>query len=298
MGSLLPLLEEPDLVELMVNSDGGVWVEKLGKSMQKAGEIDSHCAYGIITTIAGFCQQIVNRQNPIIEAEFPLDGSRFAGQIPPVVVAPTFSIRKKAIAVFSLQDYVNNRIMTALQRNTICEFIKNKKNILIVGGTGSGKTTLVNAVIEEMVSQAPNERIFIIEDTSEIQCTAKNKVQYHTTPSVDMNQLLKVSLRMRPDRICVGEVRGAEALDLLDAWNTGHEGGVATLHANSADMGLQRLKSLISRNKYAPKEIDHLIGNIIHLIVHITRESHGRCIKEILRLNGYQSDKGYLLEKI
>lgn len=125
----------------------------------------------------------------------------------------------------------------------------------MTGGTGSGKTTLINAIIHEMILINPDERIFILEDTGEIQCTAQNFVQYHTTLDVDMTQLLKTTLRMRPDRILVGEVRGAEALDLLDAWNTGHEGGAATLHANDALSGLTRLESLISRNNHAPAAI-------------------------------------------
>ena len=141
----------------------------------------------------------------------------------------------------------------------------------MIGGTGSGKTTLVNAIINEMVICDPMERVFIIEDTGEIQCAAENFVQYHTSLEVPMTALLKATLRMRPDRILVGEVRGAEALDLLDAWNTGHEGGAATLHANNAAAGLARLRSLITRNESAPAEIEPLIGEVVHVVVHIAR---------------------------
>ena len=167
--------------------------------------------------------------------------------------------------------------------------IVNHRNILVVGGTGSGKTTLVNAIINEMVICDPSERIFIIEDTGEIQCAAENFVQYHTTVDVSMTQLLKTTLRMRPDRILVGEVRGDEALDLLDAWNTGHEGGAATLHANDALSGLTRLKSLITRNKSAPDDIESLIGEVVHLIVHVSRTPNGRRVQEIIEVDGYKS---------
>lgn len=162
-------------------------------------------------------------------------------------------------------------MMTVKQCQKIKSAVAEHRNILVVGGTGSGKTTLVNAIINEMVNHDPSERIFIIEDTGEIQCAAENFVQYHTSLDVSMTQLLKTTLRMRPDRILVGEVRGEEALDLLDAWNTGHEGGAATLHANDALSGLTRLNSLITRNKSAPADIDALIGEVVHLVVHILR---------------------------
>lgn len=298
MGDLLPLLKDPCLVELMVNEDGSIWIEKLGKSMEKVGFFNQDYALGIIETIAGFHKKIINQDNPILESEFPLDGSRFSGQIPPIVSAPIFSIRKRAISVFSLDDYVKRNIMTEREKDIISEAISEKKNILIIGGTGSGKTTLVNAVIEQITSQSPNERIFIIEDTGEIQCSAKNKIHYRTSSSVDMTQLLKTSLRMRPDRICVGEIRGSEALDLLDAWNTGHEGGVATLHANNSRMGIDRLRSLISRNKYSPKDIDFLIGKIIDVVIHISRSGENRKIKEILLLEEFRPSEGFLFKKI
>ena len=178
--------------------------------------------------------------------------------------------------------------MTTAQNVAIRAAVVAHRNILVVGGTGSGKTTLVNAIINEMVLHDSSERIFIIEDTGEIQCAAENFVQYHTTLEVPMTTLLKTTLRMRPDRILVGEVRGAEALDLLDAWNTGHEGGAATLHANNAAAGLARLKSLISRNESAPSEIEPLIAEAVHVVVHIARTPEGRRIEEILEVIGYQ----------
>jgi type IV secretion system protein VirB11 len=156
---------------------------------------------------------------------------------------------------------------------------------------------LINAIINEMVVSDPDERIFILEDTGEIQCAAQNFVQYHTTLDVDMTQLLKTTLRMRPDRILVGEVRGPEALDLLDAWNTGHEGGAATLHANDALSGLTRLESLISRNPSAPKEIMPLIAEAVDRVVHITRTLHGRKIQQIIEVQGFKRGS-YQIKKL
>lgn len=284
---LLQAFNDPKTVELMLNADGKVWVERLGEGMQCIGTLRPAQAQAVIETIAGFHGKEVTRSKPILEGEFPLDGSRFAGQLPPVVPAPTFAIRKKAVAIFTLDQYVENGIMTADQQQVLVEAVAAHRNILVIGGTGSGKTTLVNAIINEMVITDPTERVFIIEDTDEIQCAAENHVQYHTSLDVSMTALLKTTLRMRPDRILVGEVRGAEALDLLDAWNTGHEGGAATLHANNANAGLARLRSLITRNPAAPAEIEPLIGEVVHIVVHIARTPEGRRIQEILEVSGY-----------
>lgn len=294
---LLQALNDSKTVELMLNADGKVWLERLGESMQCIGTLRPAQAQAVIETIAGYHGKEVTRSNPILEGEFPLDGSRFAGQLPPVVPAPTFAIRKKAVAIFTLEQYVENGIMTAAQKQVLKDAVAAHRNILVIGGTGSGKTTLVNAIINEMVINDPAERVFIIEDTGEIQCAAENHVQYHTSLDVSMTALLKTTLRMRPDRILVGEVRGAEALDLLDAWNTGHEGGAATLHANNATAGLARLKSLITRNPLAPTEIEPLIGEVVHIVVHIARTQEGRRIQEILEVSGY-SDGQYITKSL
>lgn len=282
-------LNDPKTVEIMLNADGRLWQERLGETMRCIGSITEVRAESIIKTVAGFHGKEVTRFKPLLEGELPLDGSRFAGQLPPVVSHPTFAIRKKALSVFTLNHYVESGIMTESQFEVIDQVVVAHRNILVIGGTGSGKTTLVNAIINEMVIHAPEERIFIIEDTGEIQCAAKNCVQYHTTLDVSMTQLLKTTLRMRPDRILVGEVRGSEALDLLDAWNTGHEGGAATLHANNCLAGLHRLKSLITRNPAAPTEIEPLIGETVHCVVHIARTPQGRRVEEIISVNGYEN---------
>lgn len=284
---LLGMLHDPKTVEIMLNADGKLWQERLGEEMKCVGTLRAAQAEAIIKTVAGYHGKEITRVKPIIEGELPLDGSRFAGQLPPIVPYPTFAIRKKAIAIFTLEQYVEVGTMTATQYDALKAAVRNHRNILVVGGTGSGKTTLVNAIINEMVLCNPTERICIIEDTGEIQCAAKNFVQYHTSLDVTMTTLLKTILRMRPDRILVGEVRGGEALDLLDAWNTGHEGGAATLHANNSLAGLTRLKSLITRNESAPTDIEALIGEAVHVVVHIVRTPEGRRIQEILEISGY-----------
>jgi type IV secretion system protein VirB11 len=286
---LLAALYDPKTVEIMLNADGKVWQERQGERATVIGKLRTAQSEAIIQTIAGYHGKEITRSNPLLEGEFPLDGSRFAGQMPPVVRAPTFAIRKKATAIFTLQQYVTAGIITEEQCKEITKAVVEHKNILVIGGTGSGKTTLVNAIINAMVNSDPTERVFIIEDTGEIQCIAANHVQYHTSIDVSMTMLLKTTLRMRPDRILVGEVRGEEALDLLDAWNTGHPGGAATLHANSAHEGLTRLKSLVSRNKSAPTEIEPLIGEAVDIVIHIARTPEGRRVQEIIEVTGYSN---------
>lgn len=294
---ILSALQDPDTVEIMVNADGRIWQEKLGQKIQHIGNIQAAQVEAVIKTVAGFHGKEVNRFNPMIEGEFPLDNSRFAGQLPPIVSSPTFAIRKKAIKIFTLEQYVETGVLSPRHCDVIKDAVRKHRNILVIGGTGSGKTTLINAIINEMVLSDPDERIFILEDTGEIQCAAENFVQYHTTLDVDMTQLLKTTLRMRPDRILVGEVRGPEALDLLDAWNTGHEGGAATLHANDALSGLTRLESLISRNPSAPKEIMPLIAEAVDMVVHITRTPHGRKIQQIIEVHGFKRGS-YQIKKL
>jgi type IV secretion system protein VirB11 len=294
---ILSALQDPETLEIMVNADGRIWQEKLGPKIQYIGNIQSAQVEAVIKTVAGFHGKEVNRFNPMIEGEFPLDNSRFAGQLPPIVSSPTFAIRKKAIKIFTLEQYVETGVLSSRHSDVIKDAVLQHRNILVIGGTGSGKTTLINAIINEMVRSDPDERIFILEDTGEIQCAAQNFVQYHTTLDVDMTQLLKTTLRMRPDRILVGEVRGAEALDLLDAWNTGHEGGAATLHANDALSGLTRLESLISRNPSAPKEIMPLIAEAVDMVVHITRTPHGRKIQQIIEVQGFKRGS-YQIKKL
>lgn len=295
---ILIALNDPKTIEIMLNADGILWQECLGEKMRRIGEMTSFRAEAIIKTIAACLNTTITRDKPLLEGELPLDGSRFAGQIPPVVNAPTFAIRKKASSIFPLEDYVTKEMLSAHHRGIIVGAVSNHKNILVIGGTGSGKTTLTNAIILEMVNNNPDERIFIIEDTGEIQCAAKNFVQFHTTVEINMTQLLKTTLRMRPDRILVGEVRGAEALDLLMAWNTGHEGGVATLHANNAKAGLDRLAMLISMHPESPKPIEPLIAEAVHIIIHISKTPEGdRKVREILEVRGYSNGK-YITENL
>jgi type IV secretion system protein TrbB len=217
----LAALADPDTVEICLNADGSLWQERLGEPLQPIGTMSASCADAAMRTIAAYHHATLTRDDPSIECELPLDGSRFAGQIPPIVTAPVFAVRKRASRVFTLDQYVDAGIMTPQQKKSLCEAIRDHRNILVTGSTGSGKTTVLNALIHALTDQFPNERLIIIEDTAEIQCAAKDFVQYHTSPERGMTQLVRMALRMRPDRILVGEVRGPEALDLLMVLNQG-----------------------------------------------------------------------------
>jgi type IV secretion system protein TrbB len=283
----LAALADSDTVEIILNADGTLWQERLGESLQRVGSMIANAADAAMRTLASFHHSVLTRESPSIECELPLDGSRFAGQIPPIVTAPVFAVRKRASRVFTLQQYVDAGIIRPEQNDFLCEAIRDHRNILLTGSTGSGKSTLLNGLVHELTNQFPNERLIIIEDTAELQCVARDFVQYHTSPERSMTQLVRMSLRMRPDRILVGEVRGPEALDLLMAWNTGHEGGIATLHANNAEAGLTRLSTLVSMSKEAPRDIESLIAEAVDVIVHIARTQTGRIVKEIIQVTGY-----------
>ncbi|EAI7269728.1 P-type conjugative transfer ATPase TrbB [Campylobacter lari] len=294
-GDILTHLEDKDTIELMLNSDGKLWLEKLGQDMKCLGDFSEAKAKSIITAVSTFLDTTTNADNPILECELPLDGSRFEALLPPIVAKPTFTIRKKAIKIFTLDDYVDSNILTPNQKEILVKAIEDRQNILVVGGTGSGKTTFSNAIIDGISKITPLHRIVIIEDTAELQCSSDNKVILRATDQVDMLRLLKATMRLRPDRIIVGETRGKEALDLLKAWNTGHPGGIATIHANSAKGGLTRMEQLISEATSA--KMSKLIAEAVNLIVFISKTKEGRKIKEIIKVEDYHNDN-YVIKSI
>ena len=291
MGQLVnSALEDPMTCEVMLNPDGRIWQERFGEPMKCIGTMRSGDAEVAFRTLASLLGKTLSYDQPQLDGEYP-GGFRFSGALPPIVSAPAFTIRKPASRVFTLDEYVEAGILTEHQKDALCMAVSEHQNLLVVGGTGSGKTTLANALIAEMVRQFPDERHVIIEDTREIQCTAQNAVFFHTTNDVSMTKCLKQTLRFRPTRIHVGEVRDEAALDLLDAWNTGHSGGISTVHANSALQGLSRVRGLVSRSPSAPRCVEEVIGEAVQVLVFIERTPSGRRIREILAVDGYSIQK-------
>lgn len=285
------LLADDRVIEILLNPDGELWVERLGEGMNDSGhKMSQASAETLIRHIASQSGEECNEHSPSLSAILPGSLARFQAFIKPVVDAPAFSIRKRATRVFSLEDYEADGIITPSQRELILSAVSKRQNILVVGGTGTGKTTLANAILKEMSESG--DRIITIEDTPELQCTAHNKTQLYTKTDIgfDMKKAVREVLRMRPDRIVVGEVRDGSALDLLKAWNTGHSGGLATIHANSARLALKRLESLIGEVSHnVPRD---LITEAINLIISIKRISNKRIVDEVVQLS-MNKDLGY-----
>lgn len=286
-------LEDPSVVEIMLNPDGRLFVERLGQGIDSMGQLQPGAAEIIIGSVAHALQTEADEDQPIISGELPIGGHRFEGLLPPVVRAPSFTIRKRASRLIPLDDYVRGAIMTSEQSHLIRKAIEARLNIVISGGTGSGKTTLANAVIAEMVRNSPEHRLVILEDTAEIQCAAENAVSLHTTDTVDMARLLKSTMRLRPDRIIVGEVRDGAALTLLKAWNTGHPGGITTIHANNALSALRRLEQLTAEASQQP--MHEVIGEAVDLVVSIERAPQGRRVREVIHVEAFR-DGNYQIE--
>ena len=282
-------LDDASVVEIMLNPDGRLFIERLGHGIAAVGEMSSAAAEIVIGSVAHALQSQADDEQPIISGELPIGGHRFEGLLPPIVSRPTFTIRRRASRLIPLDDYVSSKVMTARQADIIRNAIESRLNIVISGGTGSGKTTLANAVISEIVEAAPEDRIVILEDTAEIRCVAENAVALHTSDTIDMARLLKSTMRLRPDRIIVGEVRDGAALTLLKAWNTGHPGGVTTIHSNSAMSALRRLEQLTAEVSQQPMR--EVIGEAVDLIVSIERTGRGRRVRDVIHVESFNGSR-------
>jgi len=254
-------LSRPDVVEIMANPDGSLWVDRAGIGRERVGRIEQATAETTIRLLASHMGETVTPDRPAVAGVLPRSGERFQGLLPPLAERPVFTIRKRASIVFTLNDYVAKGILPPAGADVIRRAVVERKNILVAGGTGSGKTTLVNAILAEPPFKS--DRIVLIVDTKERQCPADDKVELltkNTEPRVTMTDVLRMTLRLRPDRIIIGEVRGPEALAMLKAWNTGHPGGVATIHANSAAEALSRIEDLVGE----ASQIIHRVSDQCH----------------------------------
>jgi P-type conjugative transfer ATPase TrbB len=288
--AIAAFLEDPSIVEVMLNPDGRLWIDRLSGGLEDSGRTMS-AADGerIVRLVAHHVGAEVHAGSPRVSAELPETGERFEGLLPPVVAAPAFAIRKPAVAVFTLDDYAAGGIMTAGQAAVLREAVATRKNILVAGGTSTGKTTLTNALLAEIAGTT--DRVVLIEDTRELQCRAPNLVALRTKDGVaSLSDLVRSSLRLRPDRIPIGEVRGAEALDLLKAWGTGHPGGIGTIHAGTALGAMRRLEQLIQEAVVTvPKA---LIAETIDLVAVLRGRGSERRLSELAFIAGLDPATG------
>ena len=280
-------LDDPEVVEVLLNPDGSLWVDRLGSGRSATGiTLLPATAERVIRLVAACIGVEVHPRAPIVSAELLERGERFEGVLPPIVRAPTFAIRKRAVGIIRLERYVSEQILTSAQADYLRIAVQTRLNILIAGGTSTGKTTLANALLQEIA--AIKDRVIVLEDTVELQCVAEDHVPLRTKPGVvSMAELVRSTLRLRPDRIVVGEVRGPEALDLIKAWGTGHPGGIATIHAGSALGALHRLEQLIQEVVVTvPRP---LIAETIDVVVFIAGRGRARRIEDIIRVTGLNS---------
>ena len=316
--SILILLNDDAVEDIVLNPDGALWAKQMGSGFRRVGQMSGSQAVCAMNTIASMRSMVLNYERPVLETELPIDGSRFEGLIPPVVRHPVFAIRRRPRKIFTLAQYCDAGILTnradplnRLRRrenfadqlagshaDVIRAAIAARKNILTAGSTGSGKTTFTNAILDGIAEISPHDRVISIEDTTELQCSVANYVDLRAVGTVTMLDCLRACMRLKPSRIVVGEVLGAEAHTMLKAWNTGHPGGAATVHANDALSGLIRLESLVAEATSAPQQ--QLIAEAVDLVVFIDEEAGltaGRKVREVALVNGYR-DGRYQLEYV
>ncbi len=296
-------LNDPTVTEISANSDGSIWVDRVGEGRVHLQErMRPDRAYSVLTVVASAKGEEIGDHNPSFDALIPGHGYRFIGTLPPLTPAPSFTIRKKPDRVISLDEYEQAGIITAGQKAVLIQAAKDRENIIIAGGTGSGKTTLANAVLQVMAQTG--HRIITIEDTPELQNSAADQETMYTVPGIrTMQDCLRSALRMHPDRLIFGEVRGGEVRDMLMAWNTGHRGGLCTIHADSTLDTLYRIEEMLETiPNYQPRP--RAIARAIHLLVFITATTDrnlyksGRYVSEIARIDGFDSSSGYLLNTL
>lgn len=289
-------LDDVRTEDIALNSDGRLWVKRQGEDYSLLGIMNDRLALDMIGTVAYLRGEVVNASNPILEVDLPIYGARFEAVIPPVSSSPIFSIRTRNKNVKTFAMLIESGIVDERHVREIENAVRARSNILVAGGTGSGKTTFVNAILEAQQRLTPQHRTILIEDTPELNCKAENVVSLLSSVSVSMLDCLRVCMRLNPDRITVGEVRGAEAHTLIKSWNTGHPGGYATVHADDAYSALLRIQTLVAEAVQSPQQEE--IARAINLVVFIRRDNSykgGRRVTEVCRVTGFREGH-YVME--
>jgi type IV secretion system protein VirB11 len=299
VAELVKFLEDEAVVEIMLNADGSIWIERVGDGMSCSSvTMSPESAMRMLRVVATQMNVELSERQPSIAGKLPIWRARVQASIPPIVDAPVFALRKPAKLIFDLQDYIERQILSADEADALRRAVRDRENILIGGGTGSGKTTFANALLREIA--LTDARVYLVEDNPELQCTARNKVQVLVQPpAYGWNRAIVDAMRFRPDRIVIGEIRDGAALEMLKAWNTGHPGGLSTVHANNTRAMLDRLCQLIE--EIVPVAPRALVAETVNLCVHIRRDpTHpaGRSLTGIDRVLGLSSNGDWVLEPV
>ena len=289
LGEFCQYLEDPEVVEISLNPDNKIWIDRLGDPLRCVGEMKPEAAETFIGTVANTVRRVINYDHSSLQCRLPIGGHRFQAMCPPTTLAWVFSIRRHASAVFPLQQYEDDGIISDIQHQAIVAALKAERNIFITGGTGSGKTTFVNSLLAH--EYVVNSRIIICEDTPELLWTGANVVAMCTSEKVTMRDLVIGAMRLRPDRLVIGETReGGPMLEALKAMGTGHRGGITTLHANSALHAVSiRIEMLLQEVSATP--LRTLIAETVDVIIHFEGISDFpyRKVTEIKTVRGYQN---------
>ena len=301
MAPIVPFLDDDRVIEICLNADGSIWIERVGETMSRTkAHMAAPDAMRMLLLVANAMNTELTAAKPSLAALIPGWETRLQAMIPPVVQGPTFTIRKPPKQVFTLDNYVERRIVTTRQADLIRNAVADRSNILIGGATGTGKTTLANAILHEIATQT-QDRLYLVEDVRELQCSAPNKLQiFVQEPVYGWQRAIVDALRSRPDRIIVGELRyGAAALELVKAWNTGHPGGMATIHANNTRAMLDRVCQLLEEVTLNPQR--RFLAETINVCIHVTldrRHPAGRRLSGVDYVRGVNADGSWKLEPV
>lgn len=287
-------LVDDTVTDIQVNPDKNIWFKRKGSGYECVGVMDYESCESFVNAIAHMSDQYLNPELPVIDDSLPFNNERINIKVPPIVSSSAFDIRKPSPLIITLDEYRGSGIISGKQFDVIVQGVSERKNILVAGSPGSGKTTLTNAILARVAEVSPpGHRVIILEDKEELKCNVDNALYLRESMTVNMNKLLWVAMRSSPDRIVVGEVRNGNALDMLKAWNTGCPGGVSTIHSNSASATLQRVVDLAC--EATPNPPIELICEAIDYVIYIDSGpgmKNERLVTEIVSVDGYCREKG------